>query len=74
MVRPRSEVKADLIDHGYVIGKAVTKKTAMVIAADTKSQSGKAKRARELGVPVVNENDGFELLGISRWPANSGMG
>lgn len=64
MTRPRSEVEADLIGHGFVIGKGVTKKTAMLITADTKSQSGKAKRARELGIPVVNEKDGFELLGI----------
>ncbi len=55
MIRPRSEVKADLIDHGYVIGKAVTKKTAMVITADKKSQPGKVKRALGLGAAELEK-------------------
>ncbi len=66
MTRPRTEVEADLLAHGFTIGKGVTKKTAMLITADTKSQSSKAKRAHQLGIPVVNEHDGFELLGITQ--------
>lgn len=39
---------------GYVVWPAVTKKVRLVAAEDEWSLSGKAKRAREFGIPVVH--------------------
>lgn len=40
---------------GLSVGKSVTKKTKLLIAADPDSLSGKAKKARQYGIPVVTE-------------------
>lgn len=39
----------------------VSKKTALLVAADPNSQSGKAAKARSYGIPIVNES-GFSAL------------
>lgn len=59
----RDHVEARLVSLGYVIGANVTKKTALLIAADPYTQSGKAKKARLYGVPVLGESEGLGLLG-----------
>lgn len=41
---------------GYVPRPTVTKKTKLLIAADVDSLSGKARKAREYFVPIVNED------------------
>jgi DNA polymerase-3 subunit epsilon len=41
---------------------AVSRKTTVVVAADPDSLSGKARDARALGVPVVNENTFMRVL------------
>lgn len=40
---------------------AVTKKVKLVVAADPDSLSGKARKARDYGIPVVTE-DGFARM------------
>ncbi len=37
-----------------MVGDAVNKRTRLLIAADPDSMSGKAKKARQYGVPIVH--------------------
>jgi DNA polymerase-3 subunit epsilon len=56
MARPRAELEADLTAAGYRVAGAVSKKVSLVIAADPDSLSGKARKARDYGIPVVGED------------------
>lgn len=44
-------------DRGLLIADGVSKKVSMVFAGDPASQSGKAKKARQYGLPVVSVYD-----------------
>ncbi|MCG7413132.1 DNA polymerase III subunit epsilon [Microbacterium aurum] len=55
MLRERSEWEAELRARGFATHPAVTKKVALVVAADPDSLSGKAKKARDYGIPIVGE-------------------
>lgn len=55
MTRPRADIELDLIAHGLVPASHVSKKVALVVAADPDSLSGKARKGRDLGIPVVGE-------------------
>lgn len=55
MTRPRSDWEARLRELGYVPKPAVTKKVSLVVAADPDSLSGKARKARDYGIPIVGE-------------------
>ncbi|WP_404285362.1 exonuclease domain-containing protein [Glutamicibacter arilaitensis] len=55
MSRPRTEIETLLSHAGYKPHAAVTKKVSMLIAADPDSLSGKARKARDYGIPVVGE-------------------
>jgi len=55
MLRERSEWEADLRERGFVPQPSVTKKVKLVVAADPDSLSGKAKKARDYGIPIVGE-------------------
>ena len=61
MRRPRDDWHADLIARGFVPWSGVTKKVKLVVAADPDSLSGKAKKARDYGIPIVGEA-GLEAL------------
>jgi ATP-dependent DNA helicase PIF1 len=50
----RSQLERMATESGLKPVKSVTKKCAAVIAADTASMSGKAKKARDSGVPVFS--------------------
>ena len=63
MTRPRETIEAELRAHGLVPWGAVTKKVKLVVAADPDSLSGKAKKARDYGIPVVGEHALSGLLG-----------
>ncbi len=65
MSRPRSAWEAELIERGLVPHPTVTKKASLVVAADPDSLSGKAKKARDYGIPIVNENGLRRLLDAS---------
>jgi len=56
MSRPRSDWEAALEARGFVCHPAVTKKVSLVVAADPDSLSGKAKKARDYGIPIVGEH------------------
>ncbi|WP_123788606.1 DUF3320 domain-containing protein [Phytoactinopolyspora halophila] len=51
----RDEWKRRAALHGLRPEDAVTSSTTMMVAADTDTMSGKARRARELGVPIIDE-------------------
>lgn len=55
MVRPRAEWEAHLVARGFTPHPAVTKKVRLVAAADPDSLSGKARKARAYGIPIVSE-------------------
>ena len=62
MLRPRADWHAELTQHGYMPGAGVTKKSRLVVAADPDSLSGKARKARDYGIPVVSEAGLSSLL------------
>ncbi|WP_329107802.1 exonuclease domain-containing protein [Micromonospora sp. NBC_01699] len=53
MDEPRDVWEARAVGAGYGVGRAVTKKTSLLVAADPDSLSGKARQARKYGIPVV---------------------
>lgn len=55
MKRQRSEWKEILEARGLIVKGGVSKKVKLLIAADPDSLSGKAKKAREYGIPIVGE-------------------
>lgn len=55
MRRPREAWAEVLVGLGYVVWPAVTKKVRLVVAADVDSLSGKARKARDYGIDVVDE-------------------
>jgi len=63
MSLPRSAIELELVARGFTPWPAVTKKVALVVAADPDSLSGKARKARDYGIPVVGESALWGLLG-----------
>lgn len=55
MSRPRGAIEAELEAAGFRPHGAVTKKVKLLVAADPDSLSGKARKARSYGIPVVGE-------------------
>ena len=64
MHRPREQIEADLVARGFMPWSGVTKKVKLLVAADPDSLSGKAKKARDYGIPVVGEDALGRLLGF----------
>lgn len=52
---PRDELEARAAGAGLRVTGAVSRKTRLVVAADPDSESAKARRARELGIPLMVE-------------------
>ncbi|TDW31086.1 exonuclease domain-containing protein [Cryobacterium psychrophilum] len=55
MTRPREAWEGELLARGFTPWRAVTKKVKLVVAADPDSLSGKARKARDYGIPIVDE-------------------
>jgi len=55
MVRPRAEWEAELAAAGLVVASGVTRRTRLLVAADPDTLSGKARKARDYGIPIVGE-------------------
>ena len=53
----RAALKAFIEDAGGKVAGSVSKATTYLINNDLASTSGKNKKARELGIPVISEND-----------------
>ncbi len=62
--RPRVEWFAILESHGYVAKDSMVKSAKLLTASDPDSMSGKALRAREWGIPIVDETGLERLLGL----------
>jgi DNA polymerase-3 subunit epsilon len=62
MRRARGDWMAELSGRGFVPWQAVTKKVRLVAAADPDSLSGKARKARDYGIPIVDESGLVRLL------------
>lgn len=63
MTRPRSDWEDELLLLGYAPHTGITKKVRLLVAADADTLSGKAKKARDYGIPIVDENGLRRLLG-----------
>lgn len=58
----RDELKVAAEKLGLKVASSVTKKTRLVVAADPDSLSGKAQKARVLGIPIVGYTTYFRLI------------
>jgi DNA polymerase-3 subunit epsilon len=56
-VPPKEALSDQLVSFGILVKSSVSKKTKLVAAADVNSESGKASKARELGIPVVSASE-----------------
>ncbi len=59
----RNEVKAVIEARGGKVTGSVTGKTNYLINNDTASNSSKNKKAKELNIPIISEEDFLKLLG-----------
>lgn len=55
MSKPRPQIAEELAEAGFVVKSGVSKKLDRLVAADPDSLSGKARKARDYGIPVVGE-------------------
>jgi DNA polymerase-3 subunit epsilon len=55
MSRARGDWEEELVARGFTPWRAVTKRVKLVVAADPDSLSGKARKARDYGIPIVDE-------------------
>jgi DNA polymerase-3 subunit epsilon len=62
MTVPREVWERRIVEHGLTCGAGVTKKTALLVAADPDSLSGKARKANDYGIPIVTEQAFAELI------------
>lgn len=60
----RNQVKAEIEKRGGKVTGSVTSKTSYLINNDTTSNSSKNKKARELGIPVISEEEFMTKWGI----------
>lgn len=61
MDTPRADLNALAAAAGLIPG-SVTKATAALVVADAQSQSGKARKARQYGIPVIAEQEFMHLV------------
>ena len=59
----RNEVKAVIEARGGKVTGSVTSKTNYLINKDTTSNSSKNKKAKELNIPIISEEDFLKMLG-----------
>ena len=59
-----AEAKEFIEARGGKVTGSVTKKTDYLINNDKTSASSKNKKAQELGIPILSEEDFLELAGI----------
>ena len=69
MTPDREEWQAEAEAAGLVAGEGVNKKTRLLVAADPDSMSGKAKKARQYGIPVVHPQAYRDMLETLLQPA-----
>ena len=57
----RNELKEQIEKRGGKVTGSVTGKTDYLINNDTASSSSKNKKAKELGIPIISEEDFLKL-------------
>ena len=60
--RKRSEIEKEIKEHGGLPVKSVTSKTDFLVCNDSSSTSSKFKKAVELNVKIINEEELFNLI------------
>lgn len=60
----RSVAQQIAMEHGLIIKSGVGNKLDFLVAADSNSLSGKAKKARELGVKIIAEPVFWQMIGV----------
>lgn len=63
MELPRSHYESIVAAAGYVVASGVTKKVSLVVAADETSISGKARKARDYGIPIITIQQFINFVG-----------
>ena len=58
----RNEVKEVIEQRGGKVAGSVSSKTNYLINNDVASTSGKNKKAKELGIPIISEDDFIAML------------
>lgn len=59
----RDELKNDILAHGGKVSGSVNSKTDYLINNDLESNSSKNKKAKELGIKIITENELIKMLG-----------
>ncbi len=59
----RNELKEKIESLGGKVSGSVSAKTSFLINNDTASTSGKNKKAKELGIPVISEEEFLQMVG-----------
>lgn len=62
-IQNRKDLVALIERHGGKVSDSVSTKTTALINNDITSQSGKNKKAKELGIPIITEKDILEQIG-----------
>ena len=62
----RAELQAKIEELGGKATGSVTKKTSYLINNDVESTSGKNKKAKELGVPIISEDEFLEMVNAKK--------
>jgi DNA ligase (NAD+) len=55
------ELEKQIVEKGGKIGTAISKTTSMVVASDPTEDTGKLKKARELGIPIYSKEEFLNL-------------
>lgn len=58
----RDELKADIVAHGGKVSESVSSKTDYLINNDLESNSSKNKKAKELGIKIISEDQFLEMI------------
>ena len=61
----RNELKAYIESQGGKVASAVSGSTSFLINNDVTSTSGKNKKAKELGIPIISEDDFIAAYGLN---------
>jgi DNA polymerase III subunit epsilon len=72
MQPPREEWQSDAVAAGLRAEDHVTTRTKLLVAADPDSMSGKAKKARQYGIPIVHTSAYLNMLATLRVPTQAG--
>lgn len=62
MSRKRSVIEQEIVEYGGMIASSVSKNLSYLIAASEESTSSKYKKATQLGVPIISEDEYLQMI------------